>query len=109
MSVDILSTKDRVHALLIRHEHLRDDDNKLIANIWHTDAKTLDFDPNRITGYKMLQLISEGALTNPEAIRRSRQKWQEKKPELAGKSRPKRLEHEDTVLEDLSLFNSQPC
>ena len=35
-----MKTKDKVKFWLEKHEHLRDDDNRLCANIWNEELKT---------------------------------------------------------------------
>jgi len=76
--------KDRVKALLEKHPHLRDSDNKLIATIWQQDLLNKYFNPNEINANTFLRLYSNNELTNAETIRRVRQKLQEENPELRG-------------------------
>lgn len=75
--------KDIVKDLLTKRTELRDDDNKLIANIYLIEAG----------GFKALQSMSaqdflvnftKGFYSSPESIRRVRQKLQENYPELRG-------------------------
>ena len=80
----IKNIKAKVKQLLTDLPHLRDDDNKLIANIWHKQIgkeKIKD-----LTAFDFLVHISEGQLINPESIRRVRQKIQEQNVLLRGKS-----------------------
>jgi hypothetical protein len=76
--------KDRVKALLVKHPHLRDSDNKLIANIWMSDLVKQNLNPNIITAYDFLFYYSNNQFTNTETIRRVRQKIQEENPDLRG-------------------------
>ncbi len=76
--------KDRVKALLVKHPHLRDSDNKLIATIWKRDLMNRKLNSNSITANTFLTFYSIGELTNAETIRRVRQKLQEENPELRG-------------------------
>ena len=76
--------KDRVKALLEKHPHLRDSDNKLIATIWKQDLLNCNEDPSNMTAYSFLMLYSRALLTNSETIRRVRQKIQEENPGLRG-------------------------
>ena len=76
--------KDRVKALLVKHPHLRDDDNKLIATIWKFQLIKMDLDPNTTPTYNFFALYSQRKLINAETIRRVRQKIQEENPELRG-------------------------
>ena len=76
--------KDRVKALLEKHPHLRDSDNKLIATIWKYDLLQQCLPIENITAYNFLELYSKEKLTNAETIRRVRQKIQEENPDLRG-------------------------
>ena len=75
--------KDRVKALLY-YKHLRNSDNRLIANIWNGDLFKMGKDPKDMTANDFLFLYATGQLTNAETIRRVRQKLQEENPELRG-------------------------
>ena len=82
-------TKDvmsRVKNMLIQFPHLRDDDLKLIGNVWNQDFKATGRDPATTASIIFLRVFTEGKLTNPESIRRCRQRIQEKNPELRGKT-----------------------
>ncbi len=76
--------KDRVKALLVKHPHLRDSDNKLIATIWQGDLLKTGLLYKSITAHDFLVFYSCGKLTNAETIRRVRQKLQEENPDLRG-------------------------
>ena len=76
--------KDRVKALLVKHPHLRDSDNKLIASIWKSDIHNMDLACGEITAFDFLTFYSLCKLTNAESIRRVRQKLQEENPDLRG-------------------------
>lgn len=88
MIEQIKNIKSKVKYLLIKYPHLRDSDNKLIANIWHEQIgkdKAIEF-----TAFDFLSSFSNGNLISPESIRRIRQKIQEQNPELRGLSYKKR-------------------
>jgi hypothetical protein len=76
----INKSKDKVYKLLVNNGHLRDSDLKLIACIWYSEVPNI----NDLTAYEFLQKFSNGELSNPESIRRSRQKLQEQIPALRG-------------------------
>ena len=80
MKKQIENVRDRVEKLLRQYPHLRDDDYKLIANIWHQQSKGI------FTKQGFLKAFSEGKMSHPESIRRSRAKIQEKNPELRGRN-----------------------
>jgi hypothetical protein len=74
--------KDKVKALLVKSPHLRDDDNKLIATYYYHESQS---NLLKITALDFLHEFADGKFTNPETIRRCRQKLQEEYPELRGK------------------------
>ena len=69
----------RIENLLIKYPHLRDSDERLIANIWFQDLTIL-----RSNKVDALQAYAEGKLTKAESIRRSRQKIQQHNIGLRG-------------------------
>lgn len=75
--------KERVDSWLERDPSLRDDDNRLIANIWAEDLVKEGFSITELR--PILSMVAKGKLTNPESIRRSRQKIQQDNPLLRGK------------------------
>jgi len=79
-----LHNKEVIIDLLIHKDHLRDNDQALIANIWWRELTTMGKD--KANAFEFLKIFSEGKLSNPESIRRSRQKIQEEQPELRGDS-----------------------
>jgi hypothetical protein len=89
--------RPKIESLLKERPHLRDDDNKLIANIWHSEVPTLE----DISGLKFLKLFSEGELTSPESIRRMRQKIQEENKDYRGDNYAARHKEEKTVREGI--------
>jgi hypothetical protein len=74
--------KDKVKALLVKSPHLRDDDNKLIATYYYHESQS---NLLKITALDFLHEFADGKFTNPETIRRCRQRLQEECPELRGK------------------------
>ena len=91
--------------MLIKHPHLRNNDNALISNIWwrqlmaseQTDIKVSDF----------LYLFSHGdTLAKPESITRARRKVQEENPELRGNSYNKRQKEQEKIQSELG-YNIQ--
>ena len=78
--------------LLIKHPHLRDNDNKLLANVWF-----LTTDPLEEEWLDFLDLIAKGDLPTPSAITRCRRKMQEMHPTLRGKMWYKRHDLQEQV------------
>jgi hypothetical protein len=94
--------KDRVKALLVKHPHLRDSDNKLIATIWKQDLYNLNLNPNDILAITFLNLYSQQNLTNSESIRRVRQKIQEENPELRGTVNEARQKEGEAIRKEIT-------
>lgn len=92
-----LYNKDLIIKLLTKHEHLRDSDMALICNIWWMELKEAGL--KDATVLDVLTYISSDNLTNPESIRRARQKVQEQMPELRGKNYKKRHKEEQNFKE----------
>ena len=82
-----MKTKDKVRYWLLKHDHLRDNDNKLCANIWNEELKKYimfkdSFKNSTVRDF--LRLYSLGKLTSAPSIKRARAKLQEEEPELRG-------------------------
>ena len=88
----IKSVKETVKAMLTATEELRDSDDKLIAEIWYKEVNN----PN-LPVRDFLSILGQGRLTNPEAIRRARQKIQEQEPSLRGTNYKGRMAEEEVV------------
>lgn len=103
MRVEIKNTKERVLKLLKHKPHLRDDDQKLMANIWFQDLLKSGIDVKNITGYQLLEIFSNNdILSNPESIRRVRQKVQEEDVELRGTNWKSRHKNEEKIKKELN-------
>lgn len=85
MIKSITNIKDKVQELLEKYEHLRDNDNKLIANIYYQVA-CLRANDEIYSAMDFLKDFSIGLFPSPESIRRCRQKIQEDNETLRGKS-----------------------
>lgn len=80
--------KPIITELLEKLPHLRDSDEKLIANIWHSE---IGKDRVKIlTTFDFLSELSAGKLSSPESIRRTRAKIQEQNENLQGTKYKKR-------------------
>ena len=82
--MNTIKVKETVENLLRKREHLRDDDNKLIASYWWLELKSKNIDINELSALEFLEMYSKCSLTNAESIRRIRQKLQEEKEFLRG-------------------------
>lgn len=78
-----MKTKDKVKFWLEKHEHLRDDDNRLCANIWNEELKQF-VDMNTAGVRTFLRLYSFGKITPAPSIKRARAKLQEEEPKYRG-------------------------
>jgi len=98
--MNIVTKKDLITKLLSDHPHLRDDDYKLISEIWQYES--LATIP--VTAKDFLSDFGNGKYTNPESIRRCRAKLQETMPELRGDKYYKRHRHQSDVIDQLNNF-----
>jgi hypothetical protein len=74
-----MKTKDKVIYWLDKYPKLRDDDNRLCANIWSKELNNLE-----ITAKDFLRLYASNKLTSAPSIKRARAKLQEECPEYRG-------------------------
>jgi len=86
--------------LLEKYPHLRDDDYKLIATVWKMEVEQ-DNNIRTMSAMKLLTLMANGKLSNPESIRRSRQKIQQEVESLRGENYYKRHKHQVDVVDQL--------
>tara|TARA_R110002012_G_scaffold5558_5_gene25149 strand:- start:874 stop:1167 length:294 start_codon:yes stop_codon:yes gene_type:complete len=77
-----MKTKDKVKYWLKNHAHLRDNDNRLFANIW--DEELENYGIPRDVRKHFLTFIAQGRLTPAPSIKRARAKLQEEHPEFRG-------------------------
>ena len=98
MNVEITQMKERVAKLLTGYLHLRDNDNALIANIWHQDMKAKGMDTKNIPAYSLLDVLSSGGLSSTESITRARRKVQEEQVRLRGYKYNKRQENQAEII-----------
>ena len=77
-----LKKQELIKSLLDKYPHLKDNDMRLICNVWASEMKSQGVDPHQFrTLFLMLQ---NGTISNPESIRRGRAKLQEEFPEYRG-------------------------
>jgi hypothetical protein len=91
------SLQDTISHLLHTQSRLRDDDRRLTATVWAQVIKKIGINPRKMTGLEFLTLYAEGEMPHAESIRRTRQKLQEKHPNLRGQryeERQQKLEPE---------------
>jgi hypothetical protein len=90
-----LNIKDRVKTLLEQYPHLRDSDERLCANIWHSRIKS------GLTASDFLAEYASGKLPSSESITRCRRKVQEECPELRGENYVKRQAKQEQIQDQL--------
>lgn len=90
---EIKEVKNKVEYLLKDYPHTRDDDNKLIANIWFNEIK----DINNMSAKEFLKQFSEGKFTSTESIGRARRKLQEENISLRGEKYKARMAEEEKI------------
>ena len=78
-----MKTKEKVRYWLTKYPELRDDDNRLCANIWSEEIKQIKDIPDKISSF--LIAYAANKLTAAPSIKRARAKLQEEEPELRGK------------------------
>lgn len=95
-----------IEAILAKYPHCRDDDNRLIANIWQQEFLSLHGTEgyNSKTCHEVLSEFAKGKLSSPESIRRTRQKIQEMQPLLRGQKYRERQRHQGKVKQEIRAF-----
>jgi hypothetical protein len=93
--------KEIVRTLLTNNSDLRDDDHKLVANIWWMTLNSTF--KHRFDEYELkiihtfLKMYSDQSFPNEQTIRRDRRKLQEQNKSLQGKLWKKRHEKAEEV------------
>jgi hypothetical protein len=76
MIINNTSVIERVKYLLSNHPATRDDDARLLANMWFSEVMSTGAfqDEERATVRKVLAILAEGKLSSSETITRNRRK-----------------------------------
>ena len=95
-----------IEAILAEKPHCRDDDHKLIANIWQKEILAQHGEEGyfRKSCHEVLNDFATGKLSSPESIRRIRQKVQELQPLLRGEKYRDRQKHQGKVKQEIRAF-----
>lgn len=99
--------QEQIAELLTNHPHLREDDMKILANIWTRQLKAYMKQKNLpdISSGDIMAMIADGkSLSHFEAVRRTRQKLQEKYPQLRGPNYGKRKDKKKKMRPALEKF-----
>jgi len=104
---NFLNIRVEIKDYLERFPHLKDDDVALMGTLWESQIKKLnDFktwqNPNEailktIPAYLLMDLLLKKRISNPETIRRTRQKLQQEWPHLRGSKWEARHQHSKVV------------
>ena len=98
---------EKIQSLLMSHKHLRDDDNKLIATIWHWQIqKKYKKHIDNMSAMELLKYYASRQLASAESIRRSRAKLQEMHESLRGQKYEQRHKTSEQVKKDLKDFGN---
>ena len=99
---EIKSVTDYVKELLISKPDNRDDDRKLVANVWSKQSGGLR-KLQEMNAYDFLLFYCRhDKLSSYDSITRARRKLQEQFPELRGASYAKRQEQEASVRKEIN-------
>ena len=93
----LFSTVDDVKQLLTKYPPLRDDDERLMANIWNTHIGNLE----DIDGKEILHMLANHKLPSYESISRCRRKIQEIYPHLRGEKWDQRHKRAKTIKKEI--------
>lgn len=86
-----------------KRPYLRDDVQKVIANIWCDETKDLQL----LSGFAVMKMIAEGKYTDPQYIGRAWRKVQEECPELRGEKYEERHNKEKEIIDQLNSIEVQ--
>ena len=89
----LFSVIDEVEKFLTKYPILRDDDEKLMANIWNSHIGNLE----DIDGKDILHMLATHQLPSYESISRCRRKLQEECPNLRGEKWYERHKRADNI------------
>ena len=102
MKKKIINLLDQVTTLLTKKSHLRDNDRRLVCNIWWKSAPN----PELLMFEDFINLYIDGEIPESDSITRCRRKVQEEKKELRGKSWDLRHGLEDVIKKELKDIGS---
>ena len=102
MKKKIINLLDQVTTLLTKKSHLRDNDKRLVCNIWWKAAPN----PELLMFEDFINLYINGEIPESDSITRCRRKVQEEKKELRGKSWDLRHGLEDVIKKELKDIGS---
>ena len=103
-----MKTKDKVIKWIVKYPTLRDDDNRLCANIWAEEMSDLGLGDINVPVIEFLRLYAENKLTSAPSIKRARAKLQEEEPKYRGeKYYLRKGTYQDKWRKDLGYENNK--
>ena len=93
----LFSVIDEVEKFLTEYPILRDDDEKLMANIWNSHIGNLE----DVDGKDVLSMLASHELPSYESISRCRRKLQEECPNLRGEKWYERHKRADNIRKEI--------
>lgn len=101
--MDVLGIKERVEELLKIFPELRDSNHKLFTQILIEDCGGIE-KVLEMSALDVIELFVSNKVTAFGSVARASRKLQELQPEIRGKNRSERLDHQESVKEQLSQF-----
>jgi hypothetical protein len=98
---ELKNLKDHVYRELMNCESSRDDDNKLIANLWFKMCKKRGSDLFELPSINLLQMLINKHLPSGDSITRCRRKLNEQYPDTRGKSYKGRKKEQEEVRKEI--------
>ena len=94
----LFSVIDEVEKFLTEYPVLRDDDEKLMANIWNKHLGDITY----VNGEDILKMLANHELPSYESISRCRRKIQELKPKLRGEKWTERQKRAKKIKKEIA-------
>lgn len=105
MNLNKKKIKEVIQDLLTKQDSLKDNDERLAANVLHQALKLLGKDPATLSAYSLLQLYADNKLPTVDYITRVRRKLQEENPNLRGVAYYKRKQKAETIKRNINKSN----
>ena len=99
----LFSVIDEVEKFLTKYTVLRDDDEKLMANMWNKHLGDITY----VNGEDILKMLANHELPSYESISRCRRKLQEECPNLRGEKWHERHKRAKVIKEEINHFYNE--
>ena len=94
---------NEVQSFLIKYPNLRDNDERLMANVWWKSIGK----PEDLNGKQILKMLADHQLPSYESISRCRRKLQELNPHLRGEKWEQRHKRAKTIKTEINHFYNE--